>query len=49
MFARMGAVLELERDQPKSENLHDLKELMSKHALWAAVTLLSNPYVDLVI
>ena len=29
ILARMGAVLELERDQPKSENLHDLKELMT--------------------
>jgi transposase len=29
MLARMGAVLELEKDEPKSENLHDLRELMT--------------------
>jgi transposase len=29
MLARMGAVLELKLDKPKSENLHQLKELMT--------------------
>lgn len=29
MLARMGTVLELEKDEPKSENLHDLRELMT--------------------
>ena len=29
MLAKMGAVLELEAQQPKSENLHELKELMA--------------------
>jgi transposase len=29
MLARMGAVLELEKDEPKSESLHDLRELMT--------------------
>lgn len=29
MLARMGAVLELEAQKPKSENLHELKELMT--------------------
>lgn len=29
MLARMGAVLELERDKPISENLHDLRQFMT--------------------
>ena len=29
MLARMGAVLELEAQKPRSENLHELKELMT--------------------
>jgi len=34
ILARMGALLDLKPDQPKNENLHDLKQLATdRHAL----------------